>query len=880
MRRMVLLALPFLLLVVGYTGEFLPPGAYPGDAQAAHAISSPVGDAGNWSDPNTWDTSTVPTTGDTVTISAGDTVTYDVHSDAVIGEVTVDGTLIFSRSADTRLKVSGNILVNSGGRVDMGTPADPIPADTKLEVFIVLPQGYLFTGGSTFRPEDTGIWARAESEWYVNGSPLLHAWSKLTEDTAQGANVVVVEHDVTDWKVDYQVVITQTSNPYRPGTHSWEKCLSDFGDLQHTLPEAKACNYFWENEVRTITALELLADGTTRITLDSALEFDHQGTGYVRGEVGLLTRNVLVRTQIDGVDDAGLDQDGSLRRFAHTMISESGIGKIQFAEFKYMGHLGRLARYPMHAHMTGATGSEIVFRGNSIWRSGNRGYQVHNTQGVVVEDNVAFDTIMSPYYIERTGHPGETISKVDPEKTPYDNWFVHNLGVQVTQAPSPDQAQQNDDTIFWIDNLDNFLFGNVGVGAGANGGSGAIAAGAEEVFSPFAAMWMDERSGGTGHLQRPYFFMNEMRSNATDGIAFWPQGVLGFEFVDFNSARNGQDGIRWGFYRAPHKVYQTVAYQNGDDGIGSDKHNRSGNRYVQDSEIVGNKIGIKSGPNVVRPIYPDYPYIYNRVLLHDSVEANLTLHAKAGNNHPCAGDPEEEYPIIDRTCHANYVKLLGPYFGAGKDIDFSHGEDAVVNGGNKNSLWRVIDAKGLPKTFPDDFYLLRPDQLDPANRTDFSQKFTSNAAYIPGELEDEALLVPTDSLPDLIQPPTWGHSGSNSGGGELPLANYFEDLDLRTWEKAADYPPEIHINVSLSGQTATVDATAVDDSQVTRVEFFVDDQLVATDAEAPYQADIDLSAHPRNYAYLYAVAYDDYIFRHTTAAEGALDNLPADEDPV
>ncbi|MFQ6026492.1 MAG: G8 domain-containing protein [Dehalococcoidia bacterium] len=869
MRRIGLLVMLFQFLLLG-AATASPEGGMAPVLASSHAFS--VG-SGSWSDPSVWSTGRVPARGAAVTINAGHSVIYDAHSEAALGDITVLGKLRFSRTTNTRLKTAGNLFVGPGsGFLDMGTADYPIPADIRAELVLVLPQGYQFVGGSTHRAEDKGLWALNGSRWEVHGAPLLRPWVKLAADAAAGQRELIVEHNVLDWYLGGSVIIAQTSNPFRPGVYDRDTCERDFGDYRHAPADEKTCNYFWENEVRTIQGLTPLSGGGTVIRLDRPLEFDHQGTGRVRGEVGLLTRNVLVRTEIEGVPDSVLDRHLAQRTFAHTMLMGTSTGKIQYAEFKYLGHLSTLARYPIHIHMTGAAGREVVVRGNSIWRSGNRGYQVHNTQGVLVEDNVAFDTVMSPYYVERTGHPGERISKTDREKTPYANWLVHNLGVQATKAPQTGQAQQNDDAIFWIDQLDQVMLGNVGVGAGANAGFGDLPQGAESPDSEFAGIWMDERSGGTGRIQAPLFYKNEMRSNANHGIAFWPQGVDPFEFADLTVSRNGKDGIKWGFYRAPHRVYQLSAIENGDDGVGSDKDNRSGTRFIQDAEFIGNRVGIMNGPNVVRPIYPDYPYTYIRVTFDGNRDANIAYQPKRPSG-KCAQRGADS-PIIDRNCHANYVLLLQPEFKSGESIDFVHGKDAVRNGGNKNTFWRVKGATGLPNTLPEDFLLMRPDQLDPANRTKFSREFlVGRGQRLASEFDDEALVVPVAPLPEKITPPVWGHTGSNSGGGVISEENYY------TFEKAVDYPPEVSIAVEVQGTELTVEATATDDRRVTGVEFYLDDERIAADTQAPYQAGVDLSGLARRYAYVYAVAYDGQEIRHTTAPQGALDNLSDDDKP-
>ena len=136
-----------------------------------------TGSSGSWSDPTIWSTGAVPGAGDSVRISQGTTVTYDLLSDVVLGELYVEGTLRFSRTTDTRMKISDNILVTSGGFFDIGTAQQPIPNGVKSELIFVLPQGYAFTGGAAMEPRDKGVWVMNGSRWEVHGTPLLRPWS-------------------------------------------------------------------------------------------------------------------------------------------------------------------------------------------------------------------------------------------------------------------------------------------------------------------------------------------------------------------------------------------------------------------------------------------------------------------------------------------------------------------------------------------------------------------------------------------------------------------------------------------------------------------------------------------------------------------------------
>jgi len=232
----------------------------------AHGASISSVQSGNWSDSAVWSSGQVPATGDTVSIQSGDVVVYNIVSNDVLGDVSINGTLKFSRTENTRLKTSGNIFVRNGGYLNMGIPSDFIQKNVRAEVIFVFPRKYIFESGE-MNFHDFGLWVMGkESKWDVHGAPLLHAWSKLASNAPAGSSTVTVESDTTDWYVGGSVVITQTSNPFRPGTMSRSECTSRFGDEKFGHDFDKQCNYFWENEVRQITQLESLGGGKTQIT--------------------------------------------------------------------------------------------------------------------------------------------------------------------------------------------------------------------------------------------------------------------------------------------------------------------------------------------------------------------------------------------------------------------------------------------------------------------------------------------------------------------------------------------------------------------------------------------------------------------------------------
>jgi hypothetical protein len=164
---------------------------------------------GTWSDATLWSSGHVPLRSETVVVAPGHQVTYDVFSDVEIGSVTIQGTLIFARDRFTRLDV-GNVIVSSGGYLQVGTAADPIPATAHAEIRLVTSASSSCTGGSAFVAGDIGIWVFAGGKWDSYGAPLRATWAKLTETATVGASLLKVAGDVSDWPVGATLVVTPT----------------------------------------------------------------------------------------------------------------------------------------------------------------------------------------------------------------------------------------------------------------------------------------------------------------------------------------------------------------------------------------------------------------------------------------------------------------------------------------------------------------------------------------------------------------------------------------------------------------------------------------------------------------------------------------------
>src|SRR5580698_758202 len=208
-----------------------------------------------WSNPATWPDRKVPRAGDTVAIEKGKDVLLDV-SPPSLGGVHIEGKLSFSDQADIVLTTEW-IMVH--GELEIGTEAKPHTRKATITLTDNVPGEELDGMG------DRGI-------MIAGGTLNLHgdrtnSWTKLARTAEEGSTLIQVL-DARGWRVGDQIVLAST----------------DFDPHQA--------------ERRTISGIK----GNT-ITLDRKLDYMHFGriTFGVdeRGEVGMLTRNILIQASPD-----------------------------------------------------------------------------------------------------------------------------------------------------------------------------------------------------------------------------------------------------------------------------------------------------------------------------------------------------------------------------------------------------------------------------------------------------------------------------------------------------------------------------------------------------------------------------------------------------
>ena len=265
-----------------------------------------------------------------------------------------------------------------------------------------------------------------------------NTWTKLARTAEAGSNSIEVLN-AAGWRVGDEIVLASTD--YDPR----------------------------QAERRTIAAIR----GNT-ITLDQPLEYMHFGriTFDVdeRGEVGLLTRNIMIQASADAEESFF---------GGHIMAMPSSKMYVEGVELQRMGQNLTLARYPIHWHLVGDAKGQYI-KNAAIHDTYNRCVTVHGTNFLRVENNVTYNTVGHCFFME--------------DGIEHGNEFVRNLGIQTkchTSKPcvptnlaaageprtgtngqqSKDVLIPSDNTVstFWITNPDNIYRDNVAAGSDANG---------------------------------------------------------------------------------------------------------------------------------------------------------------------------------------------------------------------------------------------------------------------------------------------------------------------------------------------------------------------------------------------------------------------------
>ncbi len=391
--------------------------------------------AKRWSDPATWPDKKVPAKDAVVTIEKDMNVVLDV-SPPPLRSLTINGKLSFADNKDLELSTEW-VMVH--GELEIGTEAKPHTRRATITLTDNVKDEDMSGIGGTNDRSDRGI-------MLMGGTLNLHgnrtnSWTKLSRTADAGSNSIEVLN-AAGWRTGDMIVLAST----------------DFDPHQA--------------ERRTIAGIR----GNT-ITLDKKLDNMHFGkiTFDVdeRGEVGMLSRNIVIQ--------ASADADQTLFG-GHIMAMTGSRMFVDGVELNRMGQNMHLARYPIHWHLIGDAQGQYI-KNSAIHDTYSRCVTVHGTNDLDIENNVTYNNIGHCFFLEDAVEHG--------------NQFVHNLGILTKCHPDApcvatnlapfgqstasnfDSAGQNakdilipsDNTAstFWITNPDNIYRDNVAAGSDSTG---------------------------------------------------------------------------------------------------------------------------------------------------------------------------------------------------------------------------------------------------------------------------------------------------------------------------------------------------------------------------------------------------------------------------
>eukprot|EP00731_Ephydatia_muelleri_P028251 Em0019g1124a len=311
-----------------------------------------------WSSPFTWGGGPIPTDGDFVVIPSGQTLLLDT-STGVLSFLLIQGQLIFDDTQPFISLKAENILVTSGGLLQVGTEQQPYTNKAEIVLYgHVLSTELPVYGAKTL--------AVREGTLELHGQPLNVTWTRLAKTANAGDRTLYLTQAV-DWQVGGSVVIAATGFVQ---TENEDGTIASIGSDGMSLTLSKPLNFTHIAAIQTIAGR----------TIETSAEFEIQSC--FQGRFGAESVNDMFGSQI----------------MIHAAMQNTArvAARIEYVEVTHAGQAFRLGRYPIHFHLNGNISGSYV-RGCAIHHTFNRAVTIHAVNYLLVEKNVAYNIMGHAY---------------------------------------------------------------------------------------------------------------------------------------------------------------------------------------------------------------------------------------------------------------------------------------------------------------------------------------------------------------------------------------------------------------------------------------------------------------------------------------------------
>lgn len=658
-------------------------------------------------------------------VPSGQTFEFDADSTFDYVEANSGATLRVSRTHNTSLKFQ-DLYVLPGGMLEVGTAADPIPCNVKVDITI-LSVPINTTDATKTNTYDPVQWGNALLNFGTRkmyGCKKLE-WAALTAEAHTGDTTVTLTADPEGWTVGDDVLVTATDQP--------------------------AVN----TPSRRETKMTVAGVSGRTITLSKGFDFDHlaqrdpDGGVILLPRIANLTRNITIRSEDPNGTPGHVADVGHGAMWDVRYIASIGLGRTRaetldntVAEPFHIG-LNQVGRYNQHEHHAMGFGSASV--GNVYIGGGPKtakwGMSVHGTHDALITRNIFIGFIGSGFVTE-DGYEVRNVFK--------QNFGAYNTNLSLI-ATNPDQALQDaqmpinapgiEGTCMWARGMMNTFDGNEcwNSNTGLNLFNITTVAGAYPSAPGIPNDTLFTPNPDSSKALPVLVTGNIAASNSKFGIESW--GLNRFPNVDAIASYNGQFQFNY-VISNPTKVYlvnPTMVGKAGTTECISVSASYTETLEIAGGKIVGCNIGVVDGGAV------------------QSVKVTGTLMQNVTNFDNKAQAIKVEYINV---MHKPLPGFMPRYIEFGRAINTWPGPPAPLPGPPSAKLYyyqrggRVLTLKNWQGT-GQDFRLINP------------QQFADKLAW-PAGFGDAHFFSP-DANATMGQ--TWANRGQAWGGEAVDKAN-------------------------------------------------------------------------------------------------------------